>query len=1020
MQGKGLIVTLLVIIIAISLWQYAMILPTNGVEKDADSYAMQAVSGMTGSGLAIDQARNDARSRYLDSLSTEEVFMGYTYQDLKSKQLAYGLDLEGGMSVLMQVNLRDYLELLAGPSKSGKGNFKAALSAASESQASAQDNYIALFGNAWAQHSDGDKLANIFGNNETLRNKGINRESSDGEVLRELRTLANETVELTYNRLKQRIDKLGVVQPNVTLDAARDIIAVELPGVSNPERARSFLQASAALEFWHVHRNTDILPSTGASIITALTQLDAQLSSSTTQAREPLNITPVYATDDLGNIDSTNILRQDTTFASNLNGSGPLLSRLSLFGGGGAIIGTAERNERKTIDAILKANQSNFPNIKFLWDRAPQKLTDDEEKATKYPLYAIRTDGREAPLQGDRITDATVNTDPSNGQVLVSLNMDNQGASIWSAMTAEAVQDGQRPIAVVLDSVVASCPSVNQQINGGRSQISGSFTMTEGSDLASILKIGKLPAKTTIIQESLVGPSLGKDNIRSSFIAFIVGFSLLLLFMVFYYGGAGVISIIALLLNVFFIIGALGSFGTVLTLPGIAGILLTIGMAVDANVIIYERIREELRAGKTKLLAIQDGFKASYSAIIDANVTTFIVALILIYFGIGPIKGFAVVLAIGVAMSVFTAVLVGRMIIEWYMSGKDRDLSFWTPMSKNAFANVKKDWLGSRKIAYIISGSFIALSLVAFIFKGFELGVDFKGGYSYNVAFEETFTVNDEALRSSLNKVFDSNTTVKAVDGTNTFNIVTSYLVSSTDQGAADAVMGKLYEGISAIGASDGSPDGLINFRSPAATGTHVISSSKVGPTIADDIARSAKYATVFALLFIFLYIFLRFSKWQYSLGAVAALFHDTLVVLGVFSIAHGFLPFSMEIDQAFIAAILTVIGYSINDTVVVFDRVREYMGIYTGKPKKEVINMAVDSTVSRTVITSLTTLFVVLILFIFGGGAIRGFAFALLIGVLVGTYSSIFIATPIMSDLSGEIEAKTTKRKAFSEVLKS
>jgi len=565
----------------------------------------------------------------------------------------------------------------------------------------------------------------------------------------------------------------------------------------------------------------------------------------------------------------------------------------------------------------------------------------------RFALYAIRTDGREAPLQGDRITNASVNTDPQTGQVLVSLSMDNQGASIWSGMTAEAVQDGQRPIAVVLDNEVASAPNVNSQISGGSSQISGSFTMTEGQDLASILKIGKLPASTNIIQESLVGPSLGKDNIRSSFLAFAIGFLILLIFMVFYYGGAGFVSILALLLNVFFIVGALGSFGTVLTLPGIAGILLTIGMAVDANVIIYERIREELRLGKNKMLAIQDGFKASYSAIIDANVTTFVVALILVYFGIGPIKGFAVVLAIGVAMSVFTAVLVGRMIIESYMSKKGRDLSFWTGATKNAFANVKRDWLGNRKIAYMISGTLIVLSLISFIFRGFELGVDFKGGYSYNVDFDQSVNVDAEALRASLNEVYGSNTTVKEVDGTNTYNVVTSYNVTSNSPTAA-----------------------------------------------------------------------LRFSKWQYSLGAVAALFHDTIIVLGIFSLFHGIFPFSMEIDQAFIAAILTVIGYSINDTVVVFDRVREYMGIYTGKPKNEVINLAVDSTVSRTVITSLTTLFVVLILFIFGGGSIKGFAFALLIGVLVGTYSSIFIATPIMSDLTGEIEAKTKKRKAFSEIM--
>ena len=1014
MQGKGLILTLLVIIFAICVWQYGMILPTNNIEKEADAYASQLVSGMTGSELQIEQAKSNAVATYLDSISSEEVFMGYTYQDLKSRQLAYGLDLEGGMSVLMQVNLRDFLENMAG-AKAGKANFKAALNAADELQASAQDNYIALFANAWAANSGGESLASIFSGNETLKEMDINRNSSDGDVLRNIRTLADETVDLTYKRLKQRIDKLGVVQPNVTLDAARDIIAVELPGISNPERAREFLQASAALEFWHVHRGRDIIPGTGSSIVGSIQNLDRSLSAGSANQREILSIDTTYATDELGNQDLSSVLSIDTTYSTNMGTTGPILSRLELYNDGGAIIGSAEKNQKKTLDNLFEANASAFPNIKFLWDRKAQKFGVDEEASDRFALYAIRTDGREAPLQGDRITNASVNTDPQTGQVLVSLGMDNQGASIWSGMTAEAVQDGQRPIAVVLDNEVASCPNVNQQITGGSSQISGTFTMTEGQDLASILKIGKLPASTTIIQESLVGPSLGEENIRSSFIAFIVGFALLLIFMMFYYGAAGLVSIIALLLNVFFIIGALGSFGTVLTLPGIAGILLTIGMAVDANVIIYERIREELRAGKNKLLAIQDGFKASYSAIIDANVTTFVVALILIYFGIGPIKGFAVVLAIGVAMSVFTAVLVGRMIIEWWMSKKGRDLSFWTGATKNAFANVKQNWLGKRKMAYTISGALIILSLISFIFRGFELGVDFKGGYSYNVQFEESINVNAEALRTSLNEVYGSNTTVKAVDGTNTYNVVTSYLVSSNDPGAADAVMMKLHEGVSSLAGVNVSLD---NFKSPATTGTHVIASSKVGPTIADDIARSAKYATVFALLFIFLYIFLRFSKWQYSLGAVAALFHDTIIVLGIFSIFHGIFPFSMEIDQAFIAAILTVIGYSINDTVVVFDRVREYMGIYTGKPKEEVINLAVDSTVSRTVITSLTTLFVVLILFIFGGGSIKGFAFALLIGVLVGTYSSIFIATPIMSDLSGEIQAKTKKRKAFSEIM--
>jgi SecD/SecF fusion protein len=527
-----------------------------------------------------------------------------------------------------------------------------------------------------------------------------------------------------------------------------------------------------------------------------------------------------------------------------------------------------------------------------------------------------------------------------------------------------------------------------------------------------------LPAETKIIQESLVGPSLGQQNIDRSTNSLLIGFLLLLGFMVFYYGGGGIVAIIVLFLNLFFIFGALASYGTVLTLPGVAGIILTVGMAVDANVIIYERIREELREGKSVAAAISDGFQNSYSAIIDANVTTILTAFVLAYFGLGPIKGFAVVLIIGVLSSLFTAVLVGRLIIDWWV-GKGRNITFFTGFSKDVLSDLTIDWLSKRKMAYIISGSLIALGLVSFVARGFELGVDFKGGYSYNITFDQSQEINADDLRDALTVAFEGEPTVKAVDTENTFNVVTDYMVDNTDDNASDMVMEKLYEGVNNI---MGGSLVLDNFKSPDGEGTYVSSSSKVGPTIADDIKNSAYYATIFALLLIFLYIFIRFSKWQYSMGAVAALFHDTMIVLAIFSIGHGILPFSLEIDQAFIAAILTVIGYSINDTVVVFDRIREFMGLYTKKSKEEVINMAINSTISRTVITSLTTLLMVAILFVFGGSSIKGFAFALLVGIVVGTYSSVFVATPVMSDLTGDLKPSSSKRgdnkKGFSKAV--
>ncbi|MCB0638610.1 MAG: protein translocase subunit SecDF [Lewinella sp.] len=1013
MQGKGIVRFFLVVMALVTLVQYLFIVPTRKVENDADDYAMAATTSIED---PIEQkaAFKTERAAYLDSMSSEQIFKipllkAYTYQELKSQQLALGLDLAGGMSVVLQIDLREFIRTLAQNSKDP--TFEEALEKASLAQKDAQADYVSLFADAWSEVRGDQRLAPIFQRNETLRDE-INYETPDAEVIRVLRTKADETVDLTFQLLKQRIDKLGVVQPNVSLDSERDLIIVELPGIDNPERAKNALVAAANLEFFNVYRMSD--PALANGITQANEKLRALLGGDDVQEIDRIDTIPLV--DSLGN--ETGEMRYDTTYLA-ASMQGPLFDVLTP--GAGAIVGLVDRNKRDLVMDMLTREEvaSLFPSdLEFHWSQKP--FINEELGTEQFELYAIKIPRTgEAPLSGEHIQDATAQPDPQTNQIAVSLNMDQTGARTWAQMTTEAANDNNREIAILLDGEVVSAPRVNEPITGGRSQISGGFTMQEATDLAGFLEIGRLPATTEILQESVVGPSLGAENIRRSLFALGIGFGLVFLFMILYYGGAGVVSIIALLLNIVFIIAALASYGTVLTLPGMAGIVLTIGMAVDANVIIFERVREELRDGKSISMAVADGFKNSYSAIIDANVTTLLTAAVLAYFGLGPIKGFAVVLIIGVLMSLFTAVLVGRMIIDWWLK-RNKAISFDTSASRNAFANLNIDWIGKRRIAYIISGTLIVIGLGSMFTRGFELGVDFKGGYTYNVTFDSGQEVSAQGLRTSLTDAFGGNTPiVKVVDTDNTFNIVTDYLIDADEDengvSPEERVMEALHSGIqSAVGTTID----FEQFSDADGSGTHVTSFSQVGPTIADDIQRSAFYAAIFALLLIFLYIFLRFRKWKNSSCAVAALFQDTLIVLGIFSLGHSILPFSMDIDQAFIAAILTVIGYSINDTVVVFDRIREYLHNYSKGNKTEVINAAINSTVSRTVITSLTTLFVILVLFVFGGASIKGFAFALLVGVIVGTYSSIFVASPLVHDLADDLTAKSKKddgKKHFS-----
>jgi SecD/SecF fusion protein len=897
-----------------------------------------------------------------------------------------------------------------------------------EAMKTSQSNYITLFVGEYRTIAGDNKLAKIFARSETLGE--ISTSTTDGEIERLLRSKADQTVNLTFERLKQRIDRLGVAQPNVSLDPNRDLILVEMPGIDNPERAKQFLTASAKLEFWEVYRTTD------PGISAAFQQADARASGaspSIDSTNVEMDTIKVPAYDDLGTLlpDSTiQLVPKAQNTATGATGS--LFSALTLNSGtlSQSVMGLVEKGKKSFVDDIFKREdiKALFPkNSKFMWSREPS-VDATGVTTNQYELYLIKTQTGtdEAPLDGGVITSAGQNLNTTNGKIEVNVRMNAAGAKKWAEMTTKAAGDGNREIAIALDDEVVSAPTVNDPITQGSSSITGNYTVEEATDFASILEVGKLPAKTKIVQSTNVGPTLGKANISKSINSLLIGFLLVIITMLAYYAGGGVIAIISLLLNVFLIFGSLSSFGTVLTLSGIAGIVLTIGMAVDANVVIYERIKEELESGKDLKQSIADGFYHSYSAIIDANVTTILTAFILAYFGLGPVKGFAVVLIIGVLCSLFTAIFVSRLLIDWWV-GKGNDLSFWTGFSKGAFKNINIDWIGRRKIAYGISGVVILAGLISIFTSGFDLGVDYKGGYSYSVQFTGSENVTADALRDGLTAPFGATPVVKQVDAANTFNIVTSYLVNETAEDTPEKVMAKLHEGIVSITKSDVS---LADF-SNTETGedkVHVISSAQVGPTIADDLKKSSLYAGLFALLAIFLYILIRFSKWQYSAGAIIALFHDALIVLSVFSIAKSFLPFSLEIDQAFIAALLTVIGYSINDTVIVFDRIREFFTIHANKSKDEVINAAINTTLSRTLMTSFTTIIVILILFLFGGGSIKGFAFALLIGIVVGTYSSIFIAAPVLHDLGSDLKVnrriadkpvKTEEGKSFARSAK-
>ncbi|MEB2776520.1 protein translocase subunit SecDF [Algoriphagus sp. D3-2-R+10] len=986
MQNKGVIVFLTVIVTALCLYYLSFTFVSNNIQQKAQEYATDA-SG------TVDFSK---RQSYLDSIWRAPVynFLGadYTFQEVKETELGLGLDLQGGMHVTLAVSPVEIVKGLAGNPKDVA--FNKSVEEAREEAKTSSSKYVDLFYTAWQRNSPNQKLSEIFA---TAANRGrISLESSDSEILEIIDNEIENAIERSFNILRTRIDRFGTSQPNIQRIQGSGRIQIELPGVDNQERVRNLLQGVAKLQFWEVAETNEI----GAALEGVNSAWVAANKSAQPAAADTVSTENLTGEDSLKNALERQLAEIDPANQGN-NSVSPLFSLLK------PNYGLAyELRDTMAINRILKNEdyKSLLPrDIKLLWGVKPFVAEDGTETLELYAIKAVRgTD--EAPLEGDVVTDARQTLDQTS-RPAVSMQMNADGARKWRKLTAENI--GRR-IAVVLDDYVYTAPVVNGEIPSGQSEIAGNFSLQEAQDLANILKSGSLPAPTQIVEESIIGPTLGKEALNQGLISMVAGLLIVVLFMVAYYAKGGFVAIAALIFNIFFILGILAQLGTALTLPGIAGIVLTIGMSIDANVLIFERIKEELRNGVGLMSAISAGYDKAFSAILDSNVTTFLTGAILFALGQGPVKGFAIVLMIGIASSFFSSVFITRVIVSWMSKKGDKSsISFATPFAKNALSSLNLDFLGKRKVAYLISTSIIVIGLGIAAVNGLKFGVDFTGGRSYIVEFSESIPASD--LKSGLDREFDGSVEVKTYGSNNVLKVTTSYLVNEDDAASNLEVESKVKEGIAAVTGLAFTDD-----AASLASGQFAITgSSKVGATVADDIKASSAEAMIVALVAIFLYILLRFRKWQFSLASIIALIHDTLFVIAAFAIASAF-GATFEIDQVFIAAILTVIGYSINDTVIVFDRIRENIeNRGTGKLVK-VFNDAINQTLGRTLITSFTTLIVVIVLLIFGGEVLRGFSFALFIGVLVGTYSSIYIATPIVVDLmKRELDQENAAKEA-------
>jgi len=989
MQNKGAIVFLTVIITALCLYYLSFTLISNGIQNKATAYATDASGN-------IDFAKKRA---YLDSVWRLPVynFLGasYTYQEVKETELGLGLDLQGGMHVTLEVSPVEIVKGIAGnPSNEA---FNASVEEARVAAKTSNAKFVDLFYAAWQKNNPGKELSSIFA---TAANRGrISLESSDSEILSIIDTEVENAIDRSFNILRTRIDRFGTSQPNIQRIAGSGRIQIELPGADNQERVRNLLQGVAKLQFWEVLELNEY----GGAIeeINKAWVADQKNPGATATDTTAIDTT---ATDSLSAEDSLrNALEKQLEQIEPLNPNSGVSPLVALMKANYGLV--YDVRDTVIINRILKNEryQSFLPkDLKLLWSIKPTKADDGTEILELYGIK-LKKGSDEAPLEGDVVTDARQTLDQTS-QPAVSMQMNADGARKWRNLTAENV--GRR-IAVVLDDYVYTAPMVNGEIPNGQSEISGNFTLLEAQDLANILKSGSLPAPTQIVEESIIGPTLGKEAQNQGIISMIAGLALVVLFMVAYYAKGGLVAVAALVFNIFFILGILAQLGTALTLPGIAGIVLTMGMSIDANVLIFERIKDELKNGVNLLSAINAGYNKAFSAILDGNVTTFLTGAILYALGQGPVKGFAIVLMIGIACSFFSSVFITRVIISWMTKKGDKSsISFATPFAKNSLSALNIDFMSKRKIAYIASTSIIVIGLGLAVVNGLKLGVDFTGGRSYVVAFNQPMVPSD--LKVGLDGEFDGSVEVKTYGSNNILKVTTSYLINEDDDASNKEVESKVKEGIAAV-------TGFTFVENAAQVGDKQFSitgSSKVGATVANDIKASSLEAMILALIAIFLYILMRFRKWQFSLGAIVALAHDALFVIAAFSIAGTF-GGSFEIDQVFIAAILTVIGYSINDTVIIYDRIRENVENRGSRHLIKVFNDSINETLSRTLITSFTTLIVVIVLLFFGGEVLRGFSFALFVGITVGTFSSIYIATPIVVDLmKKEIKADGSQKE--------
>ena len=972
MHNNGLIKFFAFCFTLVSVYQISFTFITSNIEDKAIQYSANSISD---SKENYAELREEKYNSYLDSISNESILGFTTYKSAKDKELNKGLDLKGGIDVTLQVSVKDILKGLSEYSKDPV--FNKALDDADELQKQSDDTYVESFFDAFDLIKGESSLASpdIFAN-RSLSDE-INFEMTDAEVKPIIRRKIDESIVSAFEVLRKRIDKFGVTQPNIQRLGNSGRIRVELPGAKDVARVKNLLQSTAQLEFWYTEKNDQFLPFLSQANETLKNILEENDS-------ENDNIETSEIDDLLADVEANDsISTQKNPLFDFLVGTGYQ---------GGPVIAQFLQKDQKKIEEYL-----SMPEIR--------RLLPSEKRYTRFlfgkpdinsnvvELYAIQSNREnKPPLGGSVVVDASQSYDQV-GAPAVSMQMNGKGARKWEEMTGKAFNDKSN-IAIVLDDIVYSAPGVSRgAISGGRSEISGQFTLNEAIDLANVLRAGKLPASAEIIESEVVGPSLGKENIEKGINSFIIALILVLIWMIFYYGRAGIYADVALVLNLVLIFGILAGLGAVLTLPGIAGIVLTIGMSVDANVLIFERIREELNRGKGLKQSVVDGFSNALSSILDANITTGLTALILFVFGSGPIKGFATTLLIGIATSLFTAIFITRMLVDSRLS-KSKILNFSTPITKSLFTNMSITFLQKRKVAYIISSIVLFISIFSLSTNGLNQGVDFVGGRTYTVRFDND--VNQTEIQASLVEVL-GNAEAKTFGSDNQLKITTNYKVDVEGTQVDDEIQSKMFEALSNVLPSTLTYDDFVNGSDDKSVG--IMGSSKVGPTIADDIKKNSFLAIFGSLAVVFLYILLRFRDWQYSLGAVTAVFHDVLVVLGIFSLTYSFMPFNMEINQAFIAAVLTVIGYSLNDTVVVFDRIREFRLINKSWEFTRTVNGALNSTLSRTLNTSFTTLVVLLSIFLFGGESIRGFMFALIIGVIVGTYSSVFIATPVMFD---------------------